>query len=65
MNKGVAKALYIIRRNYKQPRSTVEDWLKKIGSSLINWYTAKPYNNMKTFDDMGTTGHSILSGKRP
>ena len=43
----------------------VEDWLKKIGKSLRNWYTVKPYNNTKTFDDMGTIGHSILSGKRP
>lgn len=64
MYKGVTKPLYIIR-SYKQPRSVVEDWLKKIGKSLRNWYTVKPYNNTKTFDDMGTIGHSILSGKRP
>lgn len=54
MYKDVIIALYIIKENQKQPRPTVEDWLKKkkwVYNDIIQ------YNIAKTFDDMEILGN--------
>lgn len=52
MCKGDVKALYVIGESEKQPRPTVENWLKKIGVAYLNklvQHEAISYSIAKTY----------------